>query len=313
MEKRAWYVWLLVVAMPLAALLSGCAGMERVENRRVWYVHRELPAADRAVEAARAAGKDKECPEAFRAAEKMTDEAYEIYWSCRTREAIAKANEATAAANGLCPKKAAPPAPPPPPARLSVSLSASPPVVDPGKCSTLRWESENAASVSLDPGIGEVSPSGSREACPEQTTRYTITAKGEGGSESATTTVTVNPPPAQKVIDRLTLHINFDTNRSEIRSADLPELEKAVAFLKKYPDARVSVEGYTDSRGSEKYNLALSDRRAQAVRTYLVEKGGVSADRITAVGKGEADPVGDNGTEKGRFENRRVEVLVLSR
>jgi len=66
----------------------------------------------RAVETARTAGKDKECPEDFKAAEKMKNDAYEIYWSCRTEEGIAKAKEATAKANGLCPMKAAAPAPP---------------------------------------------------------------------------------------------------------------------------------------------------------------------------------------------------------
>ena len=113
------------------------------------------------------------------------------------------------------------------------------------------------------------------------------------------------------MVDRLTLRINFDTAKSDIRKADIPELEKAVAFVKKYPNSKVSVEGYTDSRGSDKYNLGLSDRRAQAVKKYLVDKG-EKADRITASGKGEANPVGDNKTEKGQFENRRVEVLILS-
>jgi len=113
------------------------------------------------------------------------------------------------------------------------------------------------------------------------------------------------------VVDRLTLHINFDTAKSDIRKADLPELEKAVAFVKKYPDSKVSVEGYTDSRGGDKYNLGLSERRAQAVKKYLVDKG-ENADRIASAGKGKANPIGDNKTEKGRFENRRVEILILS-
>src|SRR3989304_5878132 len=72
-------------------------------TRQIWYYHQELPAADRAVEAARAAGKDKECPAEFTAAEKMKNDAYEIYWSCRTQEGIAKANEASALAQGRCP------------------------------------------------------------------------------------------------------------------------------------------------------------------------------------------------------------------
>lgn len=326
MRSTAWMLLVGLGALCVAVLMPGCAGMEFAPKKQIWYYHKELPEADRAVEAARKAGKDKECPGDFQAAEKMKNDAYEIYWSCRTQEGIAKAKEATAKANSLCPKEAAapappappkpePPPPPPPPAKPSVSLSATPPSVDQGKCSTLNWRSENASSASIEPEIGDVRTSGSRQVCPGSTTRYTITAKGEGGSDSAATTVIVNPPPpppAPKVVDRLTLHINFDTDKSAIRAADIPELEKAVAFVKKYPGSKISVEGYTDSRGSDRYNLGLSDRRARAVKKYLVDKGGVEADRISAVGKGETNPVGDNNTEKGRFENRRVEVLVLS-
>ncbi len=322
MNSRRWCALAWIGILCLAVTFAGCAGRVYAPKRGVMYYHSELPAADRAVESARAAGKDKECPDDFKAAEKMKNDAYDIYLSCRTAEGIAKANEAAAKANGLCPAKPVPapvavPAPPPPPAEPMARLSASPPSIDEGKCTTLNWSSENATEGTIDQGIGSVSASGSREVCPKSTTQYTLTATGPGGSRTATTTVTVNPPPpppppaAPKVVDRLVLHINFDTNKSVIRPADVPELEKAVEFVKKYPDAKISVEGYTDSRGSDKYNLGLSERRAQAVKKYLEDKGGVSADRITATGKGKADPIGDNKTEKGRFENRRVEVLVL--
>ncbi len=329
MRTWRWSALVCIGVVCLAWAFAGCAGREFAPKRGVLYYHSELPAADRAVEAARAAGKDKECPDDFKAAEKMKNDAYDIYLACRTAEGIAKANEAAARANGLCGKKATPPPPPPPapkaepappppppppPARPTASLSASPPSVDEGKCSTLTWSSENATEGSIDQGIGGVSPSGSREVCPPRTTQYTLTATGPGGTRTATATVTVNPPPpppAPKVVDRLVLHINFDTNKSVIRPADVPELEKAVAFVKKYPDSKISVEGYTDSRGGDKYNLGLSERRAHAVKKYLEDKGGVKAERITAVGKGKANPIGDNNTEKGRFENRRVEVLVL--
>jgi len=110
----------------LLGVFYGCAGLERAPKRGIMYYHRELPAADRAVEAARAAGKDRECPAEFAAAEKMKNDAYDIYWACRTQEAIAKANEATARANALCPRKAEAPkpapvkvAPPPPPAAMA--------------------------------------------------------------------------------------------------------------------------------------------------------------------------------------------------
>src|SRR3990170_65334 len=97
----------------LIGVFSGCAGLEHAPKRGVMYYHKELPAAERAVEAARAAGKDKECPAEFAAAEKMKNEAYDIYLACRTAEGIAKANEATARANALCPRKVEAPRPAP--------------------------------------------------------------------------------------------------------------------------------------------------------------------------------------------------------
>lgn len=105
----------------ILGVFSGCAGLEHAPKRGTMYYHKELPAADRAVEGARAAGKDRECPAEFDAAEKMKNDAYDIYLACRTEEAIAKANEATARANALCPKKVEAPKPvpvmaPPPPA-----------------------------------------------------------------------------------------------------------------------------------------------------------------------------------------------------
>jgi len=69
--------------------------------------------------------------------------------------------------------------------------------------------------------------------------------------------------------------------------------------------------GYTDSIGGDAYNLRLSERRADAVKEYLV-KHGVDGARIQTSGRGKADPVADNATEKGRFQNRRVEILILS-
>jgi OOP family OmpA-OmpF porin len=157
-----------------------------------------------------------------------------------------------------------------------------------------------------------------------------ITETGPGGSQMAAATVTVNPPPpapapapivipappapapAPRVIDRLTLHANFDFDKSVVRKTDDADLQRAVDFVKKYPGYQVSIEGHTDSIGTNKYNQALSERRAAAVKAYLVKQGVVDNQRITSVGYGESRPIADNKTKKGRFENRRVEVLVLS-
>jgi OOP family OmpA-OmpF porin len=291
----------------LVSLLFGCAGMEYAPRRGVGWYPKELPSAERAVEAARQAGKDKQCPDEFRAVEKMKNDAYDIYLSCRTNEGIAMANEATNRANALCTKKVTlPPAP-------TVSLSASPASIPQGQCATLTWSSADASSASIDQGVGNVGLSGSRQVCPGRTTQYTIAAVGEGGSRAASTTVAVTPPsPAPKVIDRLTLHVNFDFDKATIRNADTAELRKAVDFVKKYPGYQVSIEGHTDSIGTDKYNQALSERRAAAVRAYLLKQGVVDSQRIKSVGYGESRPIADNKTKKGRFENRRVEILILS-
>ncbi|MFY9550696.1 MAG: OmpA family protein [Thermoanaerobaculia bacterium] len=298
----------------LLSVLVGCAGMEFAPRQGAAWFPSELPAADRAIEAARQAGKDRECPEEFKAAEKMKNDAYAIYLSCRTEEGIAMANEAASRAKALCPKKVEsrvvppPVAVKPPPPAPTVSLSASPASIRQGQCTTLTWSSANASSVSIDQGVGRVDPSGSRQVCPDSTTQYTIAAVSEGESRAASTTVTVKP----KVIDRLTLHVNFDFDKSNIRNADTAELQKAVDFVKKYPGHEVSIEGHTDSIGSEAYNQRLSERRAAAVKAYLLKSGATDGSRVKTTGHGKSQPIADNSTEEGRFKNRRVEILILS-
>jgi OOP family OmpA-OmpF porin len=289
--------------------------MEYSPDRHLLYYHKELPAAERAVEAARKAGKDKECPNEFQAADKMVKDAFTTYWACRTREAIAKANEATAKANALCPKKMAAPKPAPvaAPPLPTISLMADPASIEQGKCATLNWSTSYASRASIDQRIGNVDPRGSRRVCPETTTRYTMTAIGDGGAQTASATVNVKPPPAApKVVDRLTVHVNFDSNKADIRKADVAELQKAIVFVRKYPGYTVSVEGHTDDRGDAKYNQTLSEKRAVAVKNYLLDNGVGDGGKISTVGYGEDRPKASNKTEKGRFENRRVEILILS-
>jgi outer membrane protein OmpA-like peptidoglycan-associated protein len=119
------------------------------------------------------------------------------------------------------------------------------------------------------------------------------------------------PKHAGKVIDKFTLTINFDFNKSQITKADQAELEKATEFLKKYPKAKIRLEGYTDSVGTKKYNLGLSKRRAAATKKYFVKEAGVAAKRISTVGYGESNPIASNKTSEGRAMNRRVEILIL--
>lgn len=121
------------------------------------------------------------------------------------------------------------------------------------------------------------------------------------------------PSPAQpKVIDKITLMIHFDIDKSNIRKSDEAELKRGIDFVKRYPGSEVRVEGHTDSAGTDTYNQKLSERRAEAVKNYLVQKGAVDASKITSAGYGETRPVASNKTEQGKAQNRRVEILILS-
>lgn len=100
----------------------------------------------------------------------------------------------------------------------------------------------------------------------------------------------------------------FDSARATLKpGADLT-IDRLAAFMKEYPQARVLIEGHTDSVGSEEYNDALSERRADAVASALIRRG-VSADSVRASGRGKAYPVATNETAAGRQQNRRVEII----
>ncbi|MEO5692845.1 MAG: OmpA family protein [Usitatibacter sp.] len=101
----------------------------------------------------------------------------------------------------------------------------------------------------------------------------------------------------------------FDTNRAELKPGGMRSIQKLADFFKQYPQRTVVVEGFTDSVGSQGTNQALSDNRAAAVRTALLNMG-VPTDRVSARGYGEAYPVASNDNATGRQLNRRVEIVV---
>ena len=103
----------------------------------------------------------------------------------------------------------------------------------------------------------------------------------------------------------------FDFDKSVIKKQYYSKLDEIAVMIKKDPKLKVEVQGHTDSVGSDKYNMGLSKRRANAVRDYLIKKAGIAADRLTAVGFGESKPVAPNTTKEGRAQNRRVEVQPL--
>lgn len=101
----------------------------------------------------------------------------------------------------------------------------------------------------------------------------------------------------------------FTTGKADLKPGATGNLNKLVAFLDKYPDRSVAIQGYTDSVGSEEYNQGLSERRAESVKSYLAGQG-IGSTRLVASGKGRSDPVADNDSAAGRQQNRRVEVII---
>lgn len=114
--------------------------------------------------------------------------------------------------------------------------------------------------------------------------------------------------------DELTLKmpsgITFDVDSSMVKPQFQPSLAEVASVLTEYDKTYIDVLGYTDSSGSDSYNQALSERRAQAVASYLTSKG-VQPARIAAKGYGETMPVADNATEAGKAANRRVEIKLV--
>ena len=229
------------------SLTLGCAGYRWVTEKG-GLIPEALLRADQALEEAREEGKDKRCPKEFGDLHALRDRTYEVYWACRTQDAIGMAKDVTDRAKAFCPREAEKAPEPPPPVPKTEPKPIPPP----------------------------------------------------------------KPAPAPRVIDKMTMRVNFDFDKAIIREGERPILMKAVEFIRKYPDARIVLEGHTCSIGTDQYNLGLSQRRAQAVKQFVEEKGGFDGSRITAVGYGESKPIESNRTREGRAHNRRVEVLIIS-
>ena len=217
---------------------------------------------------------------------------------------------------GACHKKAAPPPPPPPPpppAAPTASLTANPNSIQKGQSTTLSWETSNATDVSID-GIGAVQPTGSQSVTPTDSTTYTLTAKGPGGTQTATARVTVTAPPPppppppspseEELFGQNVRDISFDYDKSDIRPDQQSSIQGDISFLTQHPNIHFTVEGHCDERGSTEYNLALGDRRANAVRDALVQ-GGVSASNIKTISYGKEKPFCTERDESCWQQNRR--------
>ena len=109
---------------------------------------------------------------------------------------------------------------------------------------------------------------------------------------------------------RATLEVLFDTNKATIKKNYAKDIDNLSDVMKQHPDLNVTIEGHTDNVGKAAYNKKLSQKRAEAVKKYMVKKGGIDAKRLKAVGYGLEKPIASNKTKAGRAKNRRVEAAV---
>jgi len=212
-----------------------------------------------------------------------------------------------------------PPPAAPPAARPTVTLQANPTTINKGDAATLSWSSTNATQLTISPEVGAVAPEGSTKVTPSESTTYTVTASGPGGTADSTVRVTVGaapppPPPAtnatlEEMFMKEVQDAYFDLDKADIRSDARAALAKTGDFLRNYPQVKVVVEGHCDERGSTEYNLALGDRRAAAVKQYLVSLG-IGADRMSTVSYGKEKPFCTESNEDCWQRNRRGHFVM---
>ena len=214
-----------------------------------------------------------------------------------------------------CKKKAAPPPPPPPPPppAPTASISVSPDTIQKGQSATLSWQTSGATDVSID-GIGAVQASGSQQVNPGDSTTYHLVAKGSGGTQEATTRLTVTQPPQaeaptaspsdEDLFGQTVKDIYFDYDKSDITSMQQSTIQADAQFLNQHSSINFTIEGHCDERGSTEYNLALGDQRASSVKNALVSAG-VSASRIKTISYGKEKPFCMESNEQCWQQNRR--------
>ncbi|MDI6743622.1 MAG: OmpA family protein, partial [Smithella sp.] len=120
------------------------------------------------------------------------------------------------------------------------------------------------------------------------------------------------PPPPVEIKEKVTISLNvqFDYDKAIIKEKYHEDIKRVADFMEKFPDTIVTIEGHTDHIATQAYNQKLSERRADSVGQYLIEKFGIDQSRVTSVGYGKTRPVADNDTEEGRQKNRRVDAVL---
>jgi peptidoglycan-associated lipoprotein len=217
-----------------------------------------------------------------------------------------------------CHKKVAsvPPPPPPAPSAPTATLAASPDMIHPGQSTTLTWQTQNADNVTLE-GVGPVNASGSHTVSPNMSTTYTLVAKGAGGTKDASARVTVTAVTAQTptagpneadLFAKNVKDVFFDFDKANLRANDETAASGDASFLSQHPSIKVLIEGHCDDRGSEEYNIALGQSRAETLKTNL-QRSGVDVARIQTISYGKEHPFCTAEDEACWQENRRDHIV----
>lgn len=204
-----------------------------------------------------------------------------------------------------------------------LEVSIEPSVIRPGESALLRWEAGNADRVLINHNIGEVETSGRIKFFPDQTTTYEVTAKGPGGEVVETAKVDVlsdtrtdiREEDLRPLAERFNNFINpifFDYDSAELTEQAKLMLTNSARWLTSPENVAVRflIEGHCDERGTEQYNLALGDRRAQAAFVHLV-RNGVDSSRIDTISYGEERQLDPRQSEEGWALNRRAHFVFL--
>ena len=371
--RTAMKVILVVIALFSLSLMVGCAGILGVEKssaaRNGEYYPTCLVKADQALDEARMAGKDKECPAEFNALKDTVDRAYKVHLACNTDGACKMANEAVGKIKALCP--ASPRAetkPMPVPEPPLEPVPAAEPTPEMAKyCMTLNILFDIDKAVIRDEYRDEVNRVATfMQKFPTTTAvieghtdevgtdehnmqlsqrraesvvnylvdnfgidRSRLTAKGYGktlagygsGTEDgrqknrrveAIIDCAVDIKGMKPVPDRLCLNlkVQFDTDKGDIKPEANNEIANVADYMKENPTVTALVEGHTDNVGSAEHNMKLSQKRAESVVNYLVDKFGIERSRLSAKGYGDTRRIAYNTTPEGRAKNRRVNVIL---
>jgi peptidoglycan-associated lipoprotein len=207
--------------------------------------------------------------------------------------------------------------PPPPPPTPVATISATPSTVQAGRSAVIKWETQNATDVRIEP-LGTVEVSGSKEVAPAQSVTYHLIAKGPGGTQEMSARVTVVAASAASTMtnneEQLFASVGrqdvfFDLDTFLIRSDQQETIQHDAEFLKQHPDLQIVIEGHCDELGSAEYNLALGESRAREVKSALVQAG-VDSSRIDTMSYGKEHPFCADANEDCFKQNRRAHIVA---